>query len=87
MPNNHGFNTYKYAGGLNYTRVVEEKQITCFSPAASYDQRQSSARSSSFKLSTTTMTLLEISTEYVMDSSGDVGNMFDGLTCPTKGYN
>ena len=25
--------------------------------------------------------------EYVEDSIGDIGNVFDGLICPTRGYN
>ena len=40
-----------------------------------------------FKISKTTMTLFDVSIEYVEDSIGDIGNMYDGLMCPTKGCN
>ena len=43
-------------------------QIKCFSLAASYDQHQSSSRSSS----ATVITLVEVSIEYAEDCSGDI---------------
>ena len=40
-----------------------------------------------FKLSKTTMTLFDVSIECVEDSIGGIGNMYDGLMCPTRGCN
>ena len=39
-----------------------------------------------FKISKITMTLFDVSMEYVEDRIGDMGNMFDWL-CPTRGCN
>ena len=40
-----------------------------------------------FKLSKTTMSLFDVSIEYVEDSIGDTSNLFDGLMCTTRGCN